>query len=250
MSFNIDSLLSPKSSIGRLIRLPLRFIPSTARLPILFGEMRGTKWIVRSTIYRCWFGIYEYQKQRLFSKVIKRNTVVYDIGANVGFYTILASKLVGNKGKVIAFEPLPQNVFYLKEHLKLNQVQNTQIVEAAVSTRQATARFQEGKNRLMGFLSEKGDLLVPVVAIDGLVNSGELPPPDYIKMDIEGAELNALKGCRLTLEKYHPAIFLATHGELIHKQCMDFLLHLGYSLSPIDHSHLGEAAEILAVHQD
>lgn len=59
--------------------------------------------------------------------------VVYDIGANAGFYTLLSSVLTGSNGKVFAFEPVQQNIFYIKNHLGLNKITNTVVVEKAVS---------------------------------------------------------------------------------------------------------------------
>ena len=55
------------------------------------------------------------------SKTITPGAVVYDIGAHVSFYTLLAARLVSPGGKVVAFEPVPQNIYYLKEHLRLNR---------------------------------------------------------------------------------------------------------------------------------
>ena len=100
---------------GKLIRLPLKLIPAKSIVPILQGELKGYKWIKGSSINGCWLGSYEFEKQVLFGNVIKRGMVVYDIGANVGFYTLLASKLAGDTGRVYSFEPFPGNIEYLKK---------------------------------------------------------------------------------------------------------------------------------------
>ncbi len=105
--------ISHKTIIGRLLRFSLRFIPPHTVLPILQGELRRSKWIIGASIHGCWLGSYEYKMQRLFKNMISQGSVVYDIGAHAGFYTLLASKIVGLRGKVVAFEPYKRS-----QHLK------------------------------------------------------------------------------------------------------------------------------------
>ncbi len=131
--------LSDQSFAGKFFRYPLRLIPSTMRLPILQGTLKGKQWIVGSGQHGCWLGSYEHDKQQLLAKSIAAGSVVFDLGSHAGFYTLLASSLVGPKGKVVAFEPMPQNLSYLKEHLRLNQITNVTVIEAAVSDRNGTA---------------------------------------------------------------------------------------------------------------
>src|SRR5712692_7002997 len=111
--------LSHTAKLGRLARYPLKLVPPTMVMPVLTGKLRGKRWIVGSGIHGCWLGWYESEKQRAISKEVRSNTVFYDIGANVGFYSLLASMLVG-PGKVFSFEPMPRNFSYLKRHLDLN----------------------------------------------------------------------------------------------------------------------------------
>src|SRR5579862_7724955 len=102
--------ISRKSWLGKLLRAPLRLIPRSAVLPILQGPLRGKKWVVGSGNHGCWLGSYEHDKQSLFQKTVRTGDIVYDVGANAGFYSLLASVLVGEKGQVYAFEPLPANL--------------------------------------------------------------------------------------------------------------------------------------------
>jgi len=78
-------------------------------VPILQGPLRGKKWIVGSQRHAFWLGGYEPHLQRLIAREVKPGEIFYDVGANVGFYSLLASVLVG-PGKVFAFEQLPANV--------------------------------------------------------------------------------------------------------------------------------------------
>lgn len=227
------SAISNGSVFGRALRLPLRLIPETAVLPVLQGPLRGKKWIAGSSSHGCWLGSYEYQKQRRFQSSVRPGDVVFDVGANVGFYSLLASVLVGSQGKVYAFEPLPQNLRFLIRHLELNRVGNVSAFETAISDRSGVARFQEARNNSMGKLAESGSLTVNTTTIDELVACGECAPPDLLKIDVEGAELAVLQGARQTLATRRPTLFLATHGQEIHGECCRLLKSLGCTLDSI-----------------
>lgn len=234
------------TAIGRLLRLPLRAIPEGARVPILQGRLRGKRWIVGSCTHGCWLGSYEYEKRRLFERTIQPGSTVYDVGANVGFYTLLASVLVGASGRVVAFEPVPRNLSLLHEHLRLNRVENVRVVEAAVAEREGRARFDLGPHASMGRLSEGGSLEISTVVLDPLVASAELPPPDVMKIDVEGAEGLVLRGAQSVLTDRRPEIFLSTHGPEVHRECTGLLLSLGYRLTPIDGGDMDSCTEVLA----
>jgi len=240
------SAISNRDLIGKLLRLPLKLIPSDKILPILQGGLKGKKWIVGSSNHGCWLGSYEYEKQTLFNRIITVGSVVYDIGAHVGFYTLLASALVGPRGKVIAFEPLPRNIRYLKEHLRLNRCDNVLVVEVAVGDESGIASFEEGPNSYTSHLSPKGCFKVKTVRLDDLVLSGEIPLPDYMKIDVEGAEFLVLSGAKSILSNYHPTIFLATHGSVVHQKCCEFLKSIGYDLQSINEKNIDETDEIIA----
>jgi FkbM family methyltransferase len=241
------SSISNRSFLGKLLRFPLRFIPSKMITPILQGGLKGKKWIVESSNHGCWLGSYEYEKQKLFANTVKEGAVVYDIGAHVGFYTLLASELVGPKGKVIAFEPLHRNIYYLKEHLRLNQCENVKVIEAAVAEQNGGIFFEESLNSHTSHISSKGCIKVRTVNLDDLVLNDEIPLPDYIKIDVEGAEFLVISGAKSMLAKHQPTIFLAAHGIEVHQQCITFLHSIGYKLLSINSKNIDETSEILAM---
>ena len=124
------------SLVGKFLRFPLRFVPD--EMPILRGKSRGKKLhIVASASHSLWLGIFEPKKRSAFESTVPKGGIVFDIGASVGFYTLLGSVLVGGEGRVFAFEPLPQNLSYLKKHLQLNRITNVAVIEAAVAERAA-----------------------------------------------------------------------------------------------------------------
>ena len=221
------------SILGRAFRYPLRLIPDGLVVPILQGPLRGKQWIVGSSTHGCWLGSYECEKQREFVKAVSPGAVVYDVGANVGFYTLLASKVVGSEGHVIAFEPVPRNLSYLRDHLILNRCANVTVVGAAVLEKESRVLIDESLNSSMSRVSDSGRLEVSSVSLDELFLSGRIPKADVIKMDIEGSEYRALCGARRLLTECHPIIFLSTHGPDVHRHCCALLQSLGYRLDGI-----------------
>lgn len=183
-------------------------------MPILQGRLKGKKWIVGSGRHGYWLGSYENKERILFEKTIQKDKIVFDIGAQAGFYTLLASELVGGSGKVFAFEPLPENIEYLKKHLQLNHVENVTIIDAAVSGECGLAPFKLGVDNSLGRIASEGTLKVKTVGLDALISKGELPEPDYIKIDAEGAELEILRGAQVVLKSKHPTMFISVHGKL------------------------------------
>ncbi|MDW8002917.1 MAG: FkbM family methyltransferase [Deltaproteobacteria bacterium] len=246
LHFNF-SAISNRTLFGKLLRLCLKFVPDGTIVPILQGKLRGKKWIVGSSNHGCWLGSYEYEKQRLFCQFVSEGDIVFDIGAHVGFYTLLASVLVGERGRVFAFEPLPENVKMLQTHLRINKVNNVTVLELAVTDRDGVSFFELGESSSTGRLSERGHLKVQVSSIDSLVQEAVVPAPSLIKMDIEGAEFEALQGASGILRERRPVIFLATHGRNTHEACCHFLKSLGYLLRPIRKDEtIEETDEIVA----
>lgn len=242
--------LSRRSILGRLLRAPLTLVPSSKPVRILTGKVRGLRWIPESAIHRCWMGWYESDKQRLIAKEVRPGSIFYDVGANVGFYTLLAATLVGS-GKVFAFEPSPRNLTYLRRHIALNNLANVSVFESAISDRDQVLHFHIERTGFGGSLSDEGEGIdVESVTLDGLLSGGKIPPPDYIKMDIEGAELMALRGAEQLLRTHHPEIFLATHGHDVDRECCELLKSLGYSIDRLSPSAPNGYGELLAKFND
>lgn len=242
--------LSRRTILGRLLRAPLTLVPTSKPVRILTGRLRGQRWIPESAIHRCWMGWYENDKQRLIAREVRTGSVFYDVGANVGFHTLLAAKLVGS-GKVFAFEPSPRNLEYLRRHVALNALDNVTVLDSAVSDRDQMLRFQIERTGFAGSLSDSsGGIDVNSVTLDALVAGGKIPPPNYIKMDIEGAELLALRGAEQLLCAYHPEIFLATHGHEVDRQCCELLESIGYRIERLSPSAPNGYGELLAKFRD
>lgn len=146
---------------------------------------------------------------------------------------MLGSRLVGTEGAVYAFEPLPRNVRFLQQHIKLNGVTNIDVFELAIGETDGTAQFADGPNPLQGSLNKRGPRTVRVAQLDTLFADGYLRPPNVLKIDIEGGGLQACLGAKKLLETYRPAVFLAIDAPSDY-ECCDFLRTLGYRIDEFD----------------
>ena len=213
---------------------------------VLQGPLRGAHWIAGSGNHGYWLGSYELSKQIRFAESLRADDVVFDIGANVGFYTVLASRLVTSAGRVYAFEPLPHNLRYLRP-VAMNASRNVSIIAAAVATSPGRARFAGGVDRSQARLDPSGEIEVDVVAIDELVAANQLALPQIVKIDVEGAEFNVLHGMIETVRAAAPLIFLATHGSDVHAQCLALLDEVGYKVTPLN---ADQPDELVAIQHD
>ncbi len=177
---------------------------------------------------------------------LRPGDTVLDVGAHTGYYTLLASALVGGDGRVWAFEPEPRNARYLRGNVDANGRANVRVTEAAVSDESGTARFGAGTGTGTGRLTRDGDLEVRTLTLDGFCRRHELVPA-AVKIDVEGAEQRVLRGATHTLRTARPVVFLSTHGPKVRKACLDLLESAGYRVEPIDGEGKGDAAELLCL---
>ncbi len=240
------SKINYQGFLGKILRLPLRLIPKKMILPILQGRLRGKKWVVGAGEHGYWLGSYEMNKRLAFEREIQPGTVVFDVGANVGYFSLLASELTGKKGQVYSFEPLPRNIEYLKKHISLNDIGNIQVIEAAVSFQSGEALFDLGASSAMGHLSDIGGLRVRMVSLDDLVSEGQLQPPDYMKIDVEGAEYDVLRGAEKIINEFQPTLFMDTHQRAAHQNSIRYLEEHHYRLEILDGKTLSETKEFIA----
>jgi FkbM family methyltransferase len=221
------SAVRPESVPGRLVRYPFKLIPRNLALPVLQGPLRGQKWIVGSHLHGCWLGSYEWETQKRIAQEVRPGSVFFDVGANVGFYSLLAAMRV-DTGRVYAFEPLPENIAFLRQHLKMNRIRNVEVLQVAISNRPGTASFVSESTRAMGKLEAGGSLAVETATLDCLIAEDRVASPDFIKMDIEGGEFGALLGATQCFRKGRPQLLLATHGKAVHDDCCRLLASWGY----------------------
>ncbi|GAB4536734.1 MAG: FkbM family methyltransferase [Pleurocapsa sp.] len=195
-------------------------------------------------------GRYELALQQTFGEYLKPGDIFYDIGANVGFFTIIGAKLVGEAGTVYAFEPLPNNAANIRHNIQLNGFNTVTVIEKAVSEKTAPGKLlvteNVGGNTLSGADSPPdvtGAIAVELIAIDDLISQGQIKPPNLIKVDVEGAELDALKGMEQTLRQYRPIVIYeiddGKQDNFDRKQqaVADFLISLNYRIEALEDSY-------------
>ena len=162
-------------------------------------------------LYYC--GEFEPQCVELMKKHIGPGSIVLDVGANIGLYTLEAAKAVGATGRVIAIEASPGHISTIGKSVGLNGFQNVDIISSAVGDVEGmtTLTLPEGANHGMFTLgSVAGSVTMRVNAkrIDDILDEQKALSVDFIKMDIEGSELVALKGATQTLKRFRPTILI------------------------------------------
>lgn len=223
--------ISDSTLLGKIIRLPFKLLPKGAVVRIIRGPARGMRWVVDSSTRGFWLGYWELESQRLFADHLRPGDVVYDIGAHVGLYTLASSVRVQAEGHVYAFEPLPRNLRYLRSHIELNRLINCTIVDAAVSDKSGSRRFDPTAHDSAGHLSNDGTISVRAISLDEFLSVGSgIRPPNAAKINAEGAEMKVLSGAHKILTEYAPTLFLSTHSDELHRKCSEFLTSVGYSL--------------------
>jgi FkbM family methyltransferase len=222
----LPDLIPFDTFVGRLLRLPLRLVPNGTCIPVLFGPNRGHRFFKGAGTNGYWLGTAELVHQKVAMKHIRPGQVVYDIGANVGLHTLLYSRLVGQHGRVFAFEPSPDTAALLAEHVRINAKRNVTIVQKAVAGRTGKMHFSLKGDSRTRRLDADGDATVSTVTLDQIVQ--DLPPPNCVKMDIEGAEVDALQAAGDCFRLHKPILLLATHGT--EASCSILLRSWGYDV--------------------
>jgi FkbM family methyltransferase len=233
---NTNSLFSPERIFGRIVRLPLQLIPKKAVFPILQGPGRGLRWIVGSYNHGCWLGSYEYEKQIILDGLIKPGDSVYDLGAHVGYFTLLFSKLAGKNGVVYAFEPFMENFAFLSEHVRLNHLENVHTFQIGIAAQSGVASFDAGRNSATGGCSETGKIQVSVHNLVEFIDQHKLRPPSVIKMDIEGQEQYVVPSILDMTIRQRTSLLISTHSDAITRTLAELLTENGFRVSPLQWS--------------
>jgi FkbM family methyltransferase len=231
--------------LGPLVRRSSQRLRERPRT-IARGQGRGLRFNPAGTHPGYALGTSEPEIQELLAANVKPGSVMWDVGANVGFLTLIAARLVGPNGQVVAFEPLPSNCEAIRRNLALNQMGNVEVVGVALSDEIGSAKLDvyrartlaklaehdgerdrghddrgAGADRDVGAGAEEGgdpglgrvlveQIEVRVSTFDALLASHSAPA--LVKMDIEGAEAAALRGAGKLLAEVRPILLCELHG--------------------------------------
>jgi FkbM family methyltransferase len=163
-------------------------------------------------------GTYEKGTLHVIETILRPGDTFVDIGANIGLMTVHAALCVGVSGRVVAYEPNPETNDILQRNVVLNELGNVQVRPFAVGAERSTGMIfdhpdpNRGRATMVGSDHERAGHEVEVVALDEEFADGERV--DMIKMDIEGYELEALKGMRSMLERAEPPMLIIEYSEL------------------------------------
>lgn len=159
------------------------------------------------------------------SKRLKAGDVAYDIGAFVGYFSIFLAKLVGESGHVVSFEPHPESYQCLRKSIEQNHLQNLNTYNLALSDSSTTTKLHLSNDPTKHSLGSDSigefflgaheqiakTIEVEVKPLDEVYDSENLPSPDMIKIDTEGAEVNVLNGMLDLIQDEQFEILLAVH---------------------------------------
>ncbi len=195
-------------------------------------------------------GDHEPWLQELLRAHLKPGDCFYDVGAHTGFFSMIAARLVGEAGQVVAVEADPENAGALRDNVARNEMRQIQLVEAAVWSEEGELVFEQASsdsNRTQGHVSVKepasaGSVQVRACTLDTLVFDSQLRRPDLVKIDVEGAEWEAFQCARRTFEETKPKLLCEIHDPARMRDFEVFLAGFGYAterLAPV-HPHYSD----------
>ncbi len=174
---------------------------------------------------------------------LKEGDVVIDAGANIGGFVVQAAQKVGKSGKIYAIEPNEENRQTLKKNLELNNIENCEILSDALWSEKCTKEFfishRPGEHTLIDYegdsnFQKKDVTTIHCERLDDLIKKHNINKVDYLKMDIEGAEIEAMKGATEFLKTQNPFLLIeALHevdGSPSYHKIVPYLENLGYKM--------------------
>lgn len=203
------------------------------------GILEGYRMRVDWSRFRAFvYGTWEPEIVRALTGIVREGFVAIDVGAHLGYYALILSRLVGPTGRVIAFEPMPSNFRILSENIKLNRCTNVRLVNKAVSDRSERfeANFPTESDLPSSFslLNREGaeSIAVDTISLDEFL-IGWNGPVDFVEIDVEGAEEMVLKGAQKTIRTHRPTLLVEIHHFVTPLEASPVprqLIELGYKL--------------------
>jgi FkbM family methyltransferase len=216
--------------------------PAIAEVP--FEEFRFFVRLNDPLHYSIILGLHEPEVRECLRRQLKPGMTVFDVGANAGYFSLIADKLVGKTGQVISLEPDPRVVEVLRRNLGANGFQNATVVQAAaynscghVTLGCAPATSWSG----IYYARPKKRLEVRAVTLDSLCGELGLERVDFAKIDVEGAEGVVLEGMSGILGRYRPQVLLELHGDqsnVLDHPAVCFLRSFQYATQKIADRHV------------
>jgi FkbM family methyltransferase len=188
------------------------------------GVAKGLKFSLASANRSHWAGSNETPVQQALAQLLRPGDVFYDIGCNIGFFTIVGARLVGPGGRVVAMEPVPQNASIARSNVARNGFENVQVLELAIGAETKVQNIFVSRHAGGSTLSTvepppdvTGTIPVNVATLDHAIDAEKLRAPALIKIDVEGTEIDVLKGMTRTLAKVKPTLIIEVDAPSLEK---------------------------------
>ncbi len=228
--------------LGPLAAMLTRVVPATGGMIITIsrGPNKGMKLEVdRNTPNYYWLNTsYENEVDVALEKLIQPGMRVADIGANIGFDTMLLAQRVGPTGHVLAFEPDPANLPRAQRNCQINNLTNITFIQKAVAENTGTQQFAamgEPDSHLLpdSTTAPEGSLTIETTTLDDIVFAIPPQPLDFIKIDVEDFEVGVLKGATRLLTELRPKLIIEIHSPKSLLGCIHELQQKNYHLTPL-----------------
>ena len=172
------------------------------------------------------FKTHEPLTTKLLSKELKKGMTCLDVGGNIGYYTLLESKIIGNEGKVIAIEPSPPNFQHLKKNLEIQDAKNVVAYNFAAGDVDGSVNFLVYPESNGSFTIPDGEttdlpgelIKVPAKRLDTFLEELKIENVDFVRMDVEGYESHIIEGMKNTIKKFKPMFQIEVHVTLLGKE--------------------------------
>lgn len=183
-----------------------RYLPNTYTLEDVPGGKMYLNRAESRMMFERTLGVYEFWKTELFKEILKPEMLVVDVGVNKGYFSLLSAKLVGEKGRVLSFEPDPTNCEWIKRSIVENGYKNIKLFPMGLSDANGEFDFYVGKKSGQGSLlfNEKDaasstPIKVKTVPLDSVMRDENVSKVNLMKIDVQGADLKVIKGSFSTL---------------------------------------------------
>ena len=190
-------------------------------------------------------GIGEPQVQKALMDRLRPGMTFYDLGANIGFFSLMAARIVGPQGRVVSFEADPEIAGRLRENLARNQFAHAHVEPKAVWSESATVSFARvdpntSPDRGLGHVSADGSspgtIMVEAVSLDQYAEAHS--PPDFLKCDVEGAEVAVFQGATRLLSEKRPILLVEMHSPENQRVLLQKFAGHGYTCQNLDENHV------------
>jgi FkbM family methyltransferase len=229
--------------LARLIRgsINASVADGLSEVEIAAGDLKGYKILLNLKAEKSrWLGTYEPELSAAVREFVQPGMTIYDVGANIGYVSMLLAHAARPNGQVFAFEALPANIERIRANLALNRLEERiHLIPQAVADQGGELTFyvhaSVGMGKVAGSAGRpeeqyQAEIRVSSVSLDEFVYQHGNPAPQVVKMDIEGGEVLALPGMNRILAEHHPLLLLELHGPESEKVAWQTLTQAGYRL--------------------